>query len=95
MAALVAQQYYVEVGDKMSPERLTRMIPAVIPDSLLAGPSAQDKWTQMIVASFNRVSAAVGSRSIVIIVAAIVCPSVCPSSVCLLFVVCLSVCLYL
>ena len=56
LAALAAQQYYVELGDQMNPERLTRMIPSVIPDSFLAGPGAQDKWLQMIMASFSRVS---------------------------------------
>lgn len=56
LAALTAQQYYVEVGDRMIPERLARMIPSVIPDSLLAGPGTHDKWMQMVVASFNRVS---------------------------------------
>ena len=46
----------MEVGDQMVLDRLNRMIPSVIPDSLLAGPGAQEKWVQMIMASFKRVS---------------------------------------
>lgn len=56
LAALTAQQYYVELGDQMNPERLARMIPTVIPDSFLAGPGMLEKWMQMIVASYSRVS---------------------------------------
>lgn len=56
LAALAAQQYYVELGAQMNQERLSRMIPSVIPDSLLAGTGAQDKWIQMTIGSFNRVS---------------------------------------
>ena len=56
LAALAAQQYYVELGEQMNPERLNRMIPSVIPDSYLAGPGAQDKWMSMIIASFKKVS---------------------------------------
>ena len=56
LAALAAQQYYVELGEQMIPDRLNRMIPSAIPDSLLAGQGMQDKWMQMITASFKRVS---------------------------------------
>ncbi len=58
LAALAAQQYYVEVGEQMVPERLNRMVSSVIPDSLLAGPGTQEKWVQMIMAYFKRVSPA-------------------------------------
>ena len=61
LAALTAQQYYVEMGDQMNPDRLARMIPSVIPDSFLAGPGMQEKWMQMTIASYNRVSKTIPS----------------------------------
>ena len=56
LAALAAQQYYVEQGEQMNPKRLNNMIPSVIPDSYLAGPGAQDKWMSMIITCFKKVS---------------------------------------
>ena len=51
------QQYYVEFGAEMVPDRLTKMLPAVIPDSCLAGSGMIEKWTQMVIAAYRRVSA--------------------------------------
>ena len=55
MAALAAQQYYVEMGADLVPERLNRMIPSVIPDSFLAGHGMSEKWMEMIMDSFRKV----------------------------------------
>ena len=55
MAALAAQQYYVEMGADLVPERLNRMIPSVIPDSFLAGHGMSEKWMEMIIDSFRKV----------------------------------------
>ena len=57
LAALAAQQYYVELGAQMNPDRLMRMLPTVIPDSCLAGPAMADKWRNMVISSFSRVRA--------------------------------------
>ncbi len=56
LAALAGQQYYVELGGQMNPDRLMRMLPTVIPDSCLAGPGMADKWRNMVISSFSRVS---------------------------------------
>ena len=40
----------------MIPDRLSRMLPTVIPDSCMAGSGMAEKWRQMVMASFNRVS---------------------------------------
>ena len=58
LAALAAQQYYVEMGAQMNPERLMRMLPTVIPDSCLAGSGMADRWKTMVINSYSRVSAA-------------------------------------
>ncbi len=55
LAALAAQQYYVELGENMNSDRLSRMLPSAIPDSFLAGPGMQEKWMHMVMASFKRV----------------------------------------
>lgn len=55
LAALTAQQYFVEVGPDMVPEKLNRMIPSMIPDSFLEGHGMQEKWTQRIIDSFMKV----------------------------------------
>ena len=57
LAAVAAQQYYIEFGREASNERFTRMLPSVIPDSCLAGASMTERWTQMIMAAFKRVRA--------------------------------------
>lgn len=54
LAALAMQQYYVEFGAEMVPDRLTKMLPAVIPDSCLAGSGMIEKWTQMVIAAYRR-----------------------------------------
>lgn len=53
LAALVAQQYYIECGPEFSRDKVARMLPTIIPDSMLAG-SNVDKWTQMVSNSFKK-----------------------------------------
>ena len=55
LAALAAQQYYVECGKNISQERLAKMLPSVIPDSCLAGSSTTGKWADMVIAAFRKV----------------------------------------
>ena len=55
MAALAAQQYYIEFGTELSQERLVALLPVSIPDSHLAAAGAQDKWVQMIATVFAKV----------------------------------------
>lgn len=55
LAALAAQQYYVEYGLDLNAERLVKLLPGYIPDTLLQGSSAVDKWTQMVINSYKKV----------------------------------------
>ena len=61
LAALVGQQYYIESGQDLSQERVLRMLPSVIPDSLLAGSHAE-KWASLVAAAFKRVRREGGRR---------------------------------
>ena len=54
---LAAQQYYVEYGLDLNAERLATLVPGYIPDALLQGSGAIDKWTQMIINSYKKVRA--------------------------------------
>jgi myosin-7 len=53
LAALVAQQYYIEHGTEFAKDKVIHMLPSIIPDSLLAG-SSNDKWAQMVAMSFKK-----------------------------------------
>lgn len=57
LTALAAQQYYVEYGLDLNAERLATLVPGYIPDALLQGSGAIDKWTQMIINSYKKVRA--------------------------------------
>ncbi|KAL3848316.1 hypothetical protein ACJMK2_019184 [Sinanodonta woodiana] len=49
LAMIAAQQYYVDYGSNISPERLQSLIPTYIPDSLLlTKPNATNYWIQQI-----------------------------------------------
>ena len=56
LAALGAQQYYVEHGSDMNIERLVGLVPNYIPDPCLQGSGTTEKWTQMIVNAYRKVS---------------------------------------
>ena len=51
---MAAQQYYVEFGQDLNAERLASLIPNYIPDTLLHGSGANDKWTQMIINAYKK-----------------------------------------
>ncbi len=40
----------------LNPERLSRMVPSVIPDSSLAGHGTVERWMDMIIEVFKNVS---------------------------------------
>lgn len=50
LAAIAAQQYYVDYKSAMVPERLMKLIPTYIPESAMAGSRTLERWAQMIMA---------------------------------------------
>ena len=50
---IAAQQYYIDFGPEMAPERLQTLVPACIPDSALHAKS-MSYWAQNITASFRK-----------------------------------------
>ena len=56
LAQLAAQQYYVEHASDMNLKRLVDLVPNYIPDSCLQGTGTTEKWAQMIVNAYRRVS---------------------------------------
>jgi len=55
LAALAAQQYYVDHASDMNLERLVGLVPNYIPDSCLQGAGTIEKWGQMIVNAYRKV----------------------------------------
>ena len=56
LAQLAAQQYYVEHASDMNLERLVGLVPNYIPDACLQGIGSTEKWAQLIVNVYRRVS---------------------------------------
>eukprot|EP00057_Strongylocentrotus_purpuratus_P025453 XP_011679927.1 PREDICTED: myosin-VIIa [Strongylocentrotus purpuratus] len=48
LAAIAAQQYYVEYKSDMSYERLLKLIPSYIPDNAMTGAKTAERWAGMI-----------------------------------------------
>jgi hypothetical protein len=58
IAMLGAQQYYIEHGADLNPNKLLQSLPSYLPDSCLAGPSrdkALDKWGNNVTQAFKKV----------------------------------------
>ncbi|XP_065887692.1 unconventional myosin-VIIa-like [Dysidea avara] len=54
LAALAAQQYYVDHAADMNLERLVGLVPNYIPDSCLQGAGTIEKWGQQIVNAYRK-----------------------------------------
>ncbi|XP_026090727.1 unconventional myosin-VIIa [Carassius auratus] len=51
LAELASQQYYVDYGSEVLPDRLLSLIPSYIPDREITPSKTVEKWAQMIVAT--------------------------------------------
>ncbi|KAG1940716.1 unconventional myosin-VIIa-like [Pimephales promelas] len=51
LAELASQQYYVDYGSEVLPDRLLSLIPSYIPDREITPSKTVDKWSQMIIAT--------------------------------------------
>ena len=56
LAQLAAQQCYIEHGSDMNIEHLVGLVPNYIPDACLQGTGITEKWAQMILNAYRRVS---------------------------------------
>lgn len=56
LAAIAAQQYYVEYKSDMSYERLLKLIPSYIPDNAMTGAKTAERWAGMISRQHTSVS---------------------------------------
>ncbi|XP_077987827.1 myosin-VIIa-like [Glandiceps talaboti] len=54
LAAIAAQQYYVEYGKDMNYDRLLGLLPTYIPDSAMTGSKTIERWAQMVIAEHTR-----------------------------------------
>ncbi|XP_070539316.1 myosin-VIIa-like [Ptychodera flava] len=54
LAAIAAQQYYVEYGYDMVYDRLLGLLPTYIPDSAMTGSKTIERWAQMVIAEHTR-----------------------------------------
>ena len=70
LAAFAAQQYYVEHGSDMNIEELVGLVHNYIPDPCLQGSGMTEKWSQMIVNVFIKVSSCCYYRSLIYMVIA-------------------------
>lgn len=50
---IAAQQYYIEYGCKVNPERLQSLLPSYVPDQALQKPNAMHFWITMIIAKLR------------------------------------------
>lgn len=55
LAELASQQYYVEYGSEILPERLLSLIPSYIPDREIGSSRTVEKWAHVIVAAHKKV----------------------------------------
>ncbi|XP_026051993.1 unconventional myosin-VIIa [Carassius auratus] len=51
LAELASQQYYVDYGSEVIPDRLLSLIPSYIPDREMTPSKTVEKWAQMIIAT--------------------------------------------
>ncbi|XP_067278800.1 unconventional myosin-VIIa [Pseudorasbora parva] len=51
LAELASQQYYVDYGSDVQPDRLLNLIPSYIPDREITPSKTVEKWSQMIIAT--------------------------------------------
>ncbi|XP_058614068.1 unconventional myosin-VIIa isoform X2 [Onychostoma macrolepis] len=51
LAELASQQYYVDYGSEVLPDRLLSLIPSYIPDREITPSKTVEKWAQMIIAT--------------------------------------------
>ncbi|XP_048023383.1 unconventional myosin-VIIa [Megalobrama amblycephala] len=51
LAELASQQYYVDYGSEILPDRLLSLIPSYIPDREITPSKTVEKWSQMIIAT--------------------------------------------
>ncbi|CAN0290451.1 unnamed protein product, partial [Lampetra fluviatilis] len=54
LAELAAQQYYVEYGCEVLPERLLSLVPSYVPDRDVTAQRPPDKWAQIIAAAHKK-----------------------------------------
>ena len=50
---IAAQQYFVEYGNSLIPERLQTLLGSYIPDAYLQKPNAMDSWMKSIVSKLR------------------------------------------
>ena len=55
LADLASQQYYVDYGCEMLPERLLTLIPSYIPDREITPARTAEKWAQLICNTHKKV----------------------------------------
>lgn len=58
LAELASQQYYVDYGPEILPERLLSLIPSYIPDREITSTKTGEKWLQLIVSAHKKVEQA-------------------------------------
>ncbi|XP_075871183.1 unconventional myosin-VIIa-like [Nelusetta ayraudi] len=54
LAELASQQYYVEYGSEILPERLLSLIPSYIPDREISSSRTVEKWAHLIIAAHKK-----------------------------------------
>lgn len=52
---MASQQYYVDYGPEILPERLLSLIPSYIPDREITSTKTGEKWLQLIVSAHKKV----------------------------------------
>ncbi|KTG31484.1 hypothetical protein cypCar_00010977 [Cyprinus carpio] len=60
LAELASQQYYVDYGSEVLPDRLLSLIPSYIPDREITPSKTVEKWAQMIIATHMKDSHQLG-----------------------------------
>ena len=53
---IAAQQYFIEYGTEMVPDRLLGLLPNYIPDYCLTGEKPVDHWQHLIIQAFRKVN---------------------------------------
>lgn len=62
LAELASQQYYVEYGSEILPERLLSLIPSYIPDREISSSRTVEKWAHLIIAAHKKVENHFGTK---------------------------------
>lgn len=55
LAELASQQYYVDYGSEILPERLLSLIPSYVPDREISTAKTVEKWAHFIMAAHKKV----------------------------------------